>query len=644
MTTSPNGLPISLLVDDSRSFLAAGSPEGELWSCSSGLRYALPGSPMVRSPEALVTSETVDRLGRTMRFTKDHIGATLRAIETSNPDFANVNATHKPQIYNLYFSMATKAMILNAWLDAVGETEAVVVGSPRPTPAEDLSAEWGIYDHLFAALAHAMAEDPVNRHSPCPRLIETPGLEPRLFFESFHHVPAFDRVFNILNRTPSAVAYRAWRKLGAPALGRGRQGTILLLSDNEGIEEAFAAFLRDGWRVVPVSPDLGQAEPAKLPDGLEPRLSADWFESVSALLPPALARAGWRVLWQRLAPVLARHPDRLRQLRHCAKSWKKEHGTHGKRLVTLGDGLYAPIQRLLDACLRESGIPVICSDHGTSIGLVAWHEAAADISISFSDVYLAYSKLARDRYVQARTLPNQRVEVIGTPNILNRTNLPALQRHAARRYLGLGRREPTLMYVSSLAFNNHQPGYRSTTDDAYTSFQAQLVDTLRAFPGRVVVKPYPAHRYPDRDPLWVMDLPENTVLAPFGEFRHVRWAADIILLDLSSSTISWAAGTDLPLILVDSCQNPYTQQAADALRKVMFFVNGREEGWTADLARLISRPLTDIQAEWDEGSADRARVVGEYILGERGGFPGGLTRALAGWSEPGPATAARSAA
>lgn len=616
------------LVDDAASYLAAGAPEGRIWSCSSGLRQALPENLEIRSPEALVKSTQVHQIGRALTAFKDQAKEILAAQETANASFAHLSATHVAQLHSIFLSSATKGLILSTWLAELDAEDAVVIGSPRISPVADMSCQFGLYDHLFAVLATAMAGDPPEGHRTAPLVIETPMIDGARFYEEFERVPAFDRVFNIANRTPSAIAYRFWRGFGAPALGRGTKGTILLHSDNEGIEECFVPLLRSGWRIVSVGIDVPAAEPSPLPEQLEKHLFDAWMSLVSGLLSTAVANACWKVAWSRIGEALALHQNRLGQVRELAKHWKRHYGGNGRQLVAFGNGLYRPASRLLDKCLREVGIPVICTDHGTSLGLVAWHDETADLSISFSDCYLAYNDAAQRSYAEARAWPDQQVVSVGTPKVIARSRFPRLQRAAARKRLGVGAREPTLMYVSSLAFNNTQPGFRTGTDHNYTCFQEQLIDCLRAFPGRVVIKAYPAHRYVEPDQIWSMELPDNFSVAPFGEFRHVRWAADVIVLDLSSSTIAWAAATDQPLILVSNCQNPYRRDAAEALDKAVFYVDALGDDWQDRLTELIGRPLDRIRGDWAARSIERAAVLKDYVLGERGEFVQGVTRTL----------------
>lgn len=175
--------------------------------------------------------------------------------------------------------------------------------------------------------------------------------------------------------------------------------------------------------------------------------------------------------------------------------------------------------------------------------------------------------------------------------------------------------EPLLIYVTSLTANNAPQGYGTATDLAYGAFQKKLIDCLASFPGRVVVKPYPAHRYADPEQIWQMPLPSNVVRAPFGEFRHIRWAADGFILDLCSSTLGWALAPDKPTIYVDNISNPLTARAREEASDAMFLIDALAPDWQSDLRSLLSQPWQTMANQWQDKAKARRRFNAEYVLG-----------------------------
>jgi hypothetical protein len=609
------------LVEDLHSLRAARNPDGELWSCSTGLPYLVEGRK-VRSPEALLDATRYSELGRRLLDARPALRAALTRYEEDLPGIDYLAVANTQHIYNSYVLFAFKALTLAAWLRATNDGPPTVIGCRELKPVRRLSTQVGFHDHIFAALAGEMTEG--------PSVISVPAVEPGLFSDVFAHVPAFDRFFNIVNRTNAAIAFQLWCRMDKPFSLGGEKGSVLLLDPTEGIEECFLRLLRDGWRLIDCDDSLlpvSQTEPdcqvhATLGDDLE----AVWRAAVATILPENLAVAGWRLLWPRISTSVSQHRDFLVQARARVEGWRRENGD--KLKVALSSGLYGAPERLLDACLREQGVSVVCVDHGTSKGLAAWHDEGQEDYISFSDRYAAFNDETRILYDQYRRDDGQVIQTVGTPRIFDHQRFPRLQRLMARRRLKVGGDEPILMYVTSLAINNMPHGYGGGTDWDYAKAQRELIDALGRFPGRVVVKPYPVQRFADPEQIWQMPLPENVSLAPFGEFRQARWAADLLLLDISSSTISWAIATGLPLIYVDGTRAPLTERAAMAARAGLFLFDAREAGWQRDIETLLVRPLSEIQAEWEEKAVARKSFDQRFVLGKRGGFVAGVAAML----------------
>ncbi len=617
---------IHLLVDDLQSLRAAALLKATVWSCSTGLAHVAGTGIEVRAPDALIDQPAFDAFNRALLNARAGIADALLEQETHDADFAHLAATQAAQLYFSLVTFANKGLILARWMQATDGADQIVAGCPDLLPPRGLVFQVGVHDHLFAAIVHEMGEN------DCLRLIATPPIDRTKFYRNFHRVPLFDKAVNILKRAAGAAAYRLWHKLGTYIALTGGRGTILLLSDNEGVEESFCSLLRRGWRLALVAPpkmEAPAAEPAQRDlSSLSTALAAVWRDTIGDRLPAAIAGACWRLLWRRVATAVAAHPDHLRRTRELAQDWRTRHEREAAPLIALGSGTYAPPMRLLDACLRAMGIPVVCADHGASIGLLARHDYTAADFVSFSDHYCAYSPEAGAVYERSRQRPDQRVHIIGTPKVMCRSRTPGLQRALARRRLGVAANTPLLIYVTSLSANNVQMGYGSTTDAKYADIQRRLVELLARFPGRVVVKPYPAHRFADPEQIWTMPLPENASRSPFGEFRHLRWAADLLLLDLASSTLGWALAPDIPLIYVDSHHSATTDRAGAALRDAVLYVDAREPGWEDRLSSHLSAPLAQTRQRWRAMATHRQALSDRFVLGRQGGFAAGLAATL----------------
>lgn len=597
---------MDILFDDSASYIAAGRPEGRLWCCNPGAALALDLGDRVRSPEALARAADYDALWLSVVDATDAIAAAVRAFEAREDRVTGLATVLMPSVQKLARVLAMKALTLHAWMAETPDGERRVIGCPVLSEVVGGVLVLGRYDHVYAALSTALEDGPA--------VMETPRTEGAKLDAERDSVSRFDRAFNIVNRPASALAFKVWRALGKPIPGRERR--VVILRDNEMIEESFPALLRAGWapRMVNLGTGGGHATGDDVDlAGLERAVGDIWEHHLGAGLPPAMVLAAWRLFWPRVQAAFRHYPGLLGRARDEAARIAAQRGGEGEALLLLSNGLYDPFLRTLDVALREHGVPVLCTDHGVGIGLDARHDRTAGQFTGFADVYLTHNEETKAVYDRHKRDESQRYIVAGTPKVLRRCRFPALQRRLARRRCGVGGNERTLIYVVGLAANNMHQGYGTCTDTAYFDFQRRLLDVLGRFPGRVVVKPYPANRFADPDPVWSMPLPENASLAPFGEFRQLRWAADILVVDLCSSTLGWALGPDIPLIYVDNVANPMNARAKAAARAGVFLVDAMTDGWEDEARALMALPVAEVTAAWRAKAAAR-RGFGERFL------------------------------
>lgn len=606
-----------LLVEDSDALAGIAERAGlRLWSQSTGLSYTEAARGLsVRALDDPRDAPAFEALWRDLAAVRLPIARALRAAE--NPE----GLTHLGQVlgHGLYVAavqIATKALMLALWRERLSGAEAIVAGAPALSPPAGLNPGVGIHDHLFAAIAERLpAEAGIALRSCAP-------VPPDRFLRSFAHVPPLDRLFNSVNRPVSSLCFKLWRRRGRPT-GSGARGRLLLLRENELLEEAFLPLRRDGWRIeswpIPDRRPETAPEPAsgRLSDAADRALSQLWTQAVGPHLPPAFADAGARLWRERLAGVLAEYPARLAGMR----AWAAKAGAGGvggaggRPTVALSTGLYAPLHRMADAALREEGIPVVCADHGTGVGIQARLDATADAYVGFSDLYLAFNPAIGALFERAVGPEGGAVEIVGAPSEIARARFPRLQRAVMRRRLKLAPRETVLTYVTGLGQNNLLGGAGAGLDAVYAAFQRDLVACLEAFPGRASIKPYPAHRFPDPEQIWTMPLPECVHRQPFGEFRHSRWAADLLLLDLTSSTLSWALGCGRPVIYVDNPIDPMNEAARRAASRALFLIDPREEDWRQRLRALLSQDIARTRAAWRDMAAARREFSARFVLG-----------------------------
>lgn len=602
-----------LLVEDSRSLLEAGGQDSDvIWTQSSGLQYvdAVKGND-VRMLEESVPRNDLQALWRDLLAGRPSHAEILAETEAA-PAYAYLARACARTVYTLTLQLGTKALLLQRWLAAVSGNDLAVVGAPRLTPVSQLQVPAGEYDHIFAALAGAIPE------GLRPQILETSAIPRESFMASFNYVPPIDKILNSVNRPKSSLKFKLWQRRAAP-VGLGERGTLQILRENELIEESFTELTRDGWKIIytPLTAvDAGMS--CAPPESKIAALCQIFAHSIQDHVSGGVKVAAERLFRDRIDAMLRQYPGVLAGVRARVAQWRRDYGEDSKCWAILSNGLYAPTHRLHDVCLREAGARVVCTDHGTGVGLLERLEPLIDDVIGFSDHYLTFNTEVEKLFSCASAGEGLDTRTVGAPTEMSRARYPRLQRALTRRVAGFRRSDALLIYVTSIGQNNLVQGLGMGTDLEYAGFQRSLVDCLGAFPGRRAIKPYPAYRFADPEQIWVMPLPDGTERMAFGDFRHIRWAADVLLLDVHSSTIGWALGCDRPIIYVDNPADPLTQRAREAIRESVFYVDGSAPDYSDRVRALLMRGVTALQRDWERMASARATFCERFVLGTPG--------------------------
>lgn len=579
-----------------------------VWTPASGCAERLRAAGFsCDTPESIVGDDEYSDFVEEQLAFRTEILACLESLERSDEDLAHVSAAAESSVYSWMLLFACRALILSRWMSHVGD-DGVVAGDPTLTPLDGYSLQASPYDDCFASIAARLSE------TEALRVHKVAGYSKADFWRDFNEVDWRERVLNILNRPLSSLLHQVKRRL-APDLGLGRGKCVLVLNVNELIEESAVALWRAGWRLRWASgpPRLeADAHDLRVVAAVDDLLSI-WRARLSRWVSRSVAEAAADILRGPLERFLCAHPCALR----AARSWAGEHAVAERpgELVCLSSGFYAPMMRLLDRVLLERGVPVVCTDHGSGMGTTARLMPVSDRYNSFSDVYVAYNAQTLAVFQSNAATRVSAYRVSGVPTVVRRARLAPLVRSWSRAMLGVPRKSRCVMYVTSLEQGNYVQGAGMMLDRAYSALQARVLDTLRWGTDHVIVKPYPAHRYPDPSPIWSEGAETGLNLAHKGEFRHHRWAADVLVLDLASSTLSWALGANVPLILLNSPTDPSTEVFCAAASEAIFFVDCREPEWEASLKALMSAPADELERRWAAMAPTRADFAEHFVLG-----------------------------
>lgn len=549
--------------------------------------------------------------------------ATLALREALDPVFAAkglpplvwalIHGQQRATTFYLY-----KALLLSRLLAVAKEDgfRVVTVGTPDDTPVQGFRVLPDRFDTLFSVLGARVGLDLIPFEAPRP----TGAMETGDYLK-----PSFwSRCITVMNAPVTSVVYRAFARLfrGRPipaVAGRG-ENTIVLNQSNELVEELFLATL---FRRRIVFDDFRQrgrpkgtpSVPADLGAGIEQQIR-DAIEAAwkgRGLEPDAVVTAAAEIVAARTALALAFGLDRTARIEAKLDATLARHG----RAITIVNANSSPEERLLRHVCERRGVAYVNVEHGIAPGLSPLHRALyrMDDGRGLSR-FLFYTFAQRD--LVAERLTDEETAgcaVAGVPTQVRRIGLRPIQRAAQRTALGLSGR--VVCWCTGFYPNNYNFLPHYWRDTPYHAIRREIVyDVFGAIRDDVLFKLYPTYRYTDPDPFSTADdLPRNIRIEQFTDFRNMRAAVDVVIVDGAGSILSWAFSAGVPVIYLETGMYVVTEEFRQALEDSAFVVDTREDGWKDYLSSLLQRPHRELVAEYAAKAVARRAMAERYVFG-----------------------------
>jgi len=406
----------------------------------------------------------------------------------------------------------------------------------------------------------------------------------------------------------ASVGYRIATEVFARTGLVTRKGTFLVHRESELVKEAAFRLVMRGHTIRPLrTPGAmaavqGSAVPAQAITALfESRFAKEFGPTVRS----ALREAFQRELAESLAALESAHAAWSSALRASAKLAPQG---------VLTNAAIDPVALGLSSACREIGLPVFAFHHGIAVEFsqsetdyFARHEnTAADVAFCFNDT--AKQVLDQSPYPHGRTVP------VGLPReYFQGAKLPSHPEITEICYASTG------LYCGNLP-----PGLAIQCHDVgMARLEIEVVDkVLGRLPHKVLYKPYPARRYLDPDPVIerVKATPSIGLFTEGIDLRYIARRSRVLVTSRATSTIVWCLLSGRPTVFIDVAdQLPLRADTREALSAAAFVFETRREGWADEMRELLSRPLAEIERNYQEKSQARDAFMARYLSPHRSG-------------------------
>jgi hypothetical protein len=525
-------------------------------------------------------------------------------------DYADLRFVFAHILNRSFYATFYKGLLLQQQLyrlDGLDDPKVICVGAPDVVQPEGINLGYGRFDTLFAYIAAVCNRNDVQvfEHivsaDKCQKLHEA---------VVYRRLSPFEKLLSLINNTSSSFAYKAWRTLATKGLypfkhvgvWTGAKSSFYIYKECELIDELFLSLLFRGARIGRIGP-LPKPEESDGKNGVLPRferlerLFRDLTEehlAMNGLHFRPVYEACTQIVCHRLLTALGRLRSNLQQITRKFDSIASGMRTNGKILT---NALSSPVERLFYCYCRAKDITVAAFEHGITMGLSKWSlYAARHTNMLAADIGAYHCNQA------VRTItpyaPKQKTFVVGLPKTTRTVLLDGLQRHLARRWLGIRRKDHVVMYVADLERNNFIYGPFCENDLQFLKKTKDIVESiLMGFPSsKIVLKLYPTARYLENYTFEELSRRhQRLIILKDIDFRFLRAAADMLFVTSSQSTLGWVLGTNKPCVFLEFSWSPALLQGfdlecpkIDGLARVQLLTNEYKNGYRQNRKRLLA--------------------------------------------------------
>jgi len=405
------------------------------------------------------------------------------------------------------------------------------------------------------------------------------------------------------------IRYMGWRNFlvkGIPKLAGGlwgSKGTFFVTTDNPLLHETAWALWREGYAIKPLQ--IATPEPIAADEDLS------WLRlRFQEYLGRYLRAWPCREAAQRLETMFWADIEKsLGQFRASRLSWArrlKEAELDNPRAI-LSNQLIGTHQLALRTAARDMGVPSVSFQHGHRREFAPMGSPSDPVrDEATSDFVVVYSQMSREA-----TLANEfriaDVIVAGVPKDYARS----------RTYRSTSADAAPLMYVSTRLYSMHVQFDVSSSDvDLARQEIALIEEVFGVLPHRLSFKPYPKLRYSDPDPVIEAAKTKSNLrlIDDHIDLRYILSDCRLVIVSRATSTVGWVLLSGVPTVLIDWPNDaPLRADAKEDLSRVVFYFDASKPDFHRALRDFLSRPIADIEAEWDQAKVEREEIYRRYF-------------------------------
>ena len=265
-------------------------------------------------------------------------------------------------------------------------------------------------------------------------------------------------------------------------------------------------------------------------------------------------------------------------------------------------------------------VPTIVFQEGTSCMHELYRHLIPLGFMTQGDAFVSRS-MYEERYYKEITREYSKIFFCYGSKAIQYSKYPKLSRLIARKLWNIKRGDNVVLYAPTKFHGKTIRPYKTYTDIQYWDYQKKLAqDVFPVIDKHVYIKKHKKGLLSSIDtrisPFSIIGTSNNVKLKEQPDLRFCRYSADIIMVDMATSTLSWALTSDTPVIFMHNTLFPLNEVVCNAAKKALFIIDVDDDlQWISDLRNLLNQPLTTIRQRWNAMEPEREIFLKEYITG-----------------------------
>lgn len=615
----------------------AASNETLSWATQSPFvqeRLAKKSQPVI-ALDAEITQGEADRIGYEALSVTADISRKLDQVSQDTEEGLALGMPLRNFTHRLLTAIFYKGVLFDNLLSRTEPNSTIVaVGRSSLSETKGFNPMLNRFDTLFAVFADRLGLSVIDFEAPIPA--------PTFETGDYLTPTTWSRISTLLNAPWFMLPSRIWQ-----SVYRGRpirlpwkrcKGTVLIHGSNELISEVWWSLFLRGMRVsvapsftvsaahANVTAKMPASQSDKTSLGKDPNnrrpleepwnaIETDVLRSASAceIRDDRIIAAAASLFIERLSHVFVAGSATVRAAIDYAT---KLRATQREPVAFLSNGLANGDNCVLRSALERAGIHCFVAEHGVAPGLSDLHDAVMRHERKEALTNTLFWTPIQFRHANSHAgITENEACVTGLPTQIRRIGLRRLQRAVVRREYKVERR--MICWCTGLYPNNFQFLPHYWRDTPYHNVRKDIIfDVLAKIDATVLLKLYPTFRYKDPDPfVGEIALPSNFRVEQFKDFRALRAAVDILIIDGPGSVLAWGWCAEIPFVFIETGMYTLRDEVRELFRAATFYVDTRDPDWRETLIGILSMSDRDLMTAFHAMLPARKRLAAECLLG-----------------------------